>query len=152
AYVPLDADYPPQRLQFMLSEAQVGLLVTQQMLVGRLPPGDSQVVCLDTDPARFRNLARSNPTLNVGADHRAYVLFTAGSAGQPKGVAIRHASIVRLVFGNNYATFGPDRVFLQLAPVSFDASTFELWGALLHGARLVIAPPGLPNFRQLEDL
>ena len=79
-------------------------------------------------------------------------MYTSGSAGQPKGVAIRHTSITRLVFGNDYASFGPDRVFLMLAPVAFDASTLEVWGALLHRAILVVTPAGLPDFRQLEDL
>src|SRR5262249_17785664 len=123
AYVPLDADYPYQRLQFMLRDAQVGFLVTQRRLVGRLPAADCQVVCLDTDATQLQQMARSNPSLHVGPDIPAYVMFTSGSTGRPKGVTIRHTSIARLVFGNNYATFGPDRVFLQLAPASFDAST-----------------------------
>jgi amino acid adenylation domain-containing protein len=152
AYVPLDADGPHQRLQLMLGDAKIEILVTQQPLLGRLPVTGCRVVCVDGDAVKLQELARSNPSPNVGADNLAYVMFTSGSTGQPKGVAIRHAAIARLVFGNDYATFGPDRVFLQLAPVSFDASTFELWGALLHGAKLVIAPAGLPDFRQLESL
>ena len=71
-------------------------------------------------------------------------MYTSGSAGKPKGVEIPHRAIVRLVFGNDYARFGPDRVFLQMAPVSFDASTFEIWGALLHGGTCVLYPETLP--------
>src|SRR5262249_12182308 len=152
AYVPLNADDPPQRLQFMLRDAEVGFLITQQRFLGRLPAADRQVVCLDTDAPQLEARPRSNSSVNVGPDNVAYVMFTSGSTGQPKGVVIRHTSIARLVFGNNYATFGPDRVFLQLAPVSFDASTFELWGALLHGAKLVVASPRLLGFQQLENL
>ncbi len=70
----------------------------------------------------------------------------------PKGVAVEHRSIARLVFGNDYTVFGPDRVFLQLATASFDASTLELWGALLHGAKLVVCAVAVPDFRQLEAL
>jgi acyl-coenzyme A synthetase/AMP-(fatty) acid ligase/acyl carrier protein len=68
------------------------------------------------------------------------VTYTSGSTGSPKGVAVPHRAVVRLVRGNDYARMGPDEVFLQLAPVSFDASTFEIWGALLSGARLAVAP------------
>jgi amino acid adenylation domain-containing protein len=152
AYVPLDAGYPAQRLAFMLANAKIEYLVTEQSLLGQLPATGCQVVCLDTDAAKLQDLARSNPSIDVGVNSLAYVIFTSGSTGQPKGVATPHRSIARLVFGNDYTNFGPDRVYLQLSTVSFDASTFELWGALLHGAKLVIAPAGLPDFRQLEDL
>jgi aspartate racemase len=152
AYLPLDADYPVQRLGWMVKDAEVGLVVTQQHLQDRLPATGCAVVCLDAGAAPTQDLPRSNPLLNVGGESLAYVMYTSGSTGEPKGVAVRHTSVARLVFGNDYATFGPDRVFLHHSPASFDASTFELWGALLHGGRLVIAPPGPPDFRQLEDL
>ncbi len=152
AYLPLDADYPQARLQFMLGDANVEFLVTEQPLLDRLPASGCQVICLDTDLARLRQLPASNPELNFAADNLAYVMYTSGSTGLPKGVAIEHRSIARLVFGNDYTAFGPDRVFLQLATPSFDASTLELWGALLHGSKLVVAPVAVPDFRQLENL
>ncbi|RYZ33087.1 MAG: amino acid adenylation domain-containing protein, partial [Myxococcaceae bacterium] len=70
----------------------------------------------------------------------AYVMFTSGSTGRPKGVSVPQRGIVRLVRGNDFIHFGPEEVFLQLAPVAFDASTLEVWGALLNGAKLVLAP------------
>jgi amino acid adenylation domain-containing protein len=152
AYMPLSMDYPRPRLEFMLQDAAVDFLLTQHHLLDRLPVSGRHVFCLDTQAGHLRELARSNPPGSVTAENLAYIMFTSGSTGKPKGVEIRHTSIARLVFGTNYATFGPDRVFLQLAPVAFDASIFELWGALLHGAKLVIAPDGLPDFQQLEDL
>lgn len=152
AYVPLDADYPLQRLEFMLRDLGLNVLVTQQHLEGRLPRTECTVICLDTDDSLSRNLSRSNPTTQAHPECLAYVMFTSGSTGTPKGVGIQHRSIARLVFGSNYVRFGPDRVFVLLSTPSFDASTFELWCALLHGARLIVAPVGVPDSGQLEEL
>jgi acyl-coenzyme A synthetase/AMP-(fatty) acid ligase/acyl carrier protein len=77
------------------------------------------------------------------------VIYTSGSTGRPKGAAIPHRGVVRLVRSTNYASFSPDEVFLLLAPVSFDASTFEIWGALLNGAKLVLFPPHTPSLEEL---
>jgi amino acid adenylation domain-containing protein len=152
AYVPLDAEYPTQRLEFMLRDAGITFLVTQKELLERFPISDCTVICLDTQDSSLQKLPRSNPTTRVNAENLAYVMYTSGSTGIPKGVGIQHRAIVRLVIGSNYANLGPDRVFLHLATPSIDASTFELWGALLHGAKLVVAPNGVPDFRQLEEL
>ena len=152
AYVPLDADLPKQRLEFMMRDSMVKFLVTQHQLKGRIPLEGIPVVCIDRELPILQVDKRENPSIHVCAENLAYVMYTSGSTGQPKGVAIRHTSIARLVFGNNYTSFGPDRVFLQLATPSFDASTFELWGPLLHGAKLVVAQVGLPDFRKLADL
>ena len=82
-------------------------------------------------------------------DHLAYVMYTSGSTGSPKGVSVIHRGVVRLVKQTNYASFSPEEVFLQLAPISFDASTFEIWGSLLNGARLVVMPPVTPSLQEL---
>jgi amino acid adenylation domain-containing protein len=152
AYVPLEADSPRSRLELILADARIEVLVTRESLRNRLPAADWRVVCLDTDAAKLRENGSTNPVVKIAADNLAYVIYTSGSTGIPKGVEVRHRSITRLVLANDYAKFGPDRVFLQLAPVSFDASTFELWGSLLHGAKLVLAPPGLPDFQHLEAI
>jgi amino acid adenylation domain-containing protein len=96
--------------------------------------------------------SRTVPSRQCGPTNLAYVMYTSGSTGTPKGILIEHRSIIRLVKGNSYARFGADRVFLQLAPVAFDASTFEIWGALLHGARLVLAPEGPIDLEVIEAL
>ena len=82
-------------------------------------------------------------------DDLAYVMYTSGSTGVPKGVMIPHRGIVRLVRNTGYCDFGPDQTFLLLAPISFDASTFEIWGPLLNGARLAIMAPGTPALDEL---
>src|SRR5581483_11356254 len=84
-------------------------------------------------------------------DSLAYVSYTSGSTGQPKGVCIPHRGVVRLVKNTDYARFGPEEVFLQFAPIAFDASTLEIWGALLNGARLVVFPPGRVSLAELGE-
>jgi amino acid adenylation domain-containing protein len=79
------------------------------------------------------------------ADHLAYVLYTSGTTGRPKGVAVPHRAVVRLVRGINYAGLGPGEVLLQAGPIAFDASTFEIWGALANGGRLVLYPGERPS-------
>jgi amino acid adenylation domain-containing protein len=152
AYVPLDASYPSSRLEFMLKDAEVNVLVTREALLADLPDTGYQAVCLDTGTETWDGNDAQNLGLDLSSRNIAYVMYTSGSTGQPKGVVIEHRSIARLVFGVEYATFGPDRVFLQLTSISFDVSTFEIWGALLHGGRLVVAPDGVPDFVELEQL
>ena len=79
------------------------------------------------------------------AESLAYVMYTSGSTGQPKGVCVTHRNVVRLVQQTNFVSLTGDEVFLQLAPIAFDAATFEIWGALLNGARLVVMAPGQPS-------
>jgi non-ribosomal peptide synthetase component F len=90
-----------------------------------------------------------NPPCRATAEQLAYVLYTSGSTGRPKGVCIPHRGVVRLVKNTNYIAVSPDDVFLQLAPLTFDASTFEIWACLLNGARLVIFPPHNPTLAEL---
>ncbi|NOK13760.1 non-ribosomal peptide synthetase, partial [Corallococcus exercitus] len=87
----------------------------------------------------------SPPTVTVHSRNLAYVDFTSGSTGRPKGVAIEHRAVLRLFHGNHFARFGPDESFLLIAPISFDASTLEVWGPLLFGGRLVVFPPQSPS-------
>lgn len=150
AYVPLDAEYPRSRLSFMLEDASVSLVLTQQRTVGSLPE-NSPTICLDSEWEMIAAESEQNLACEVTADNLAYVMYTSGSTGEPKGVAVVHRNIVRLVKETNYASFGSDEVFLQLAPVSFDASTFEIWGALLNGASLVMMSPGTPSLDELGE-
>jgi amino acid adenylation domain-containing protein len=152
AYVPLDPSYPPERLAFMVADTQVSVLLTQQKLVEQFPPSKAQVVCLDTDWQAIALQSQENPTCNVTPDNLAYVIYTSGSTGVPKGVSVVHRGVVRLVKSANYADFSPEQIFLQLAPLAFDASTFEIWGALLNGARLVLFPSDKPSLEELGQV
>ncbi len=149
AYAPCDLLAPPERLAFILSDAKVDLLLTHERMLARLPVHGLRTICLDVDSSTIRAQPDTRLGGSVGADGLAYVMYTSGSTGEPKGVAVTHRSVVRLVKNTDYVHFGADEVFLQLAALSFDASTFEIWGALLNGGRLVIAPPGVLSVEEL---
>jgi len=152
AYLPLDPAYPQERLTFMLENAQVPVLLTQQRQVKKLPSHRAKVVCLDTDWDAINRESQENPISSVTADNLAYVMYTSGSTGRPKGVSVIHRGVVRLVKEANYANLSAEEVFLQLAPISFDASTLEIWGSLLNGALLVIFPPHTPSLEELGQV
>ncbi|MEG4054907.1 MULTISPECIES: amino acid adenylation domain-containing protein [unclassified Microcoleus] len=149
AYVPLDPAYPPERLTFMLEDTSVSVLLTQAELVESLPKHQARVVCLDRDWEVIERQIQENPSIQGQSDNLAYVMYTSGSTGIPKGVSVIHQGVVRLVKDTNYANLSAEEVFLQLAPISFDASTLEIWGSLLNGARLVIMPPHTPSLQEL---
>ena len=150
AYVPLDPRYPAERLAFMLADADVAVLVTEEGARGTLPvPAGLPVVSIDGARAEIAAERADAPALAAGPRHLAYVLYTSGSTGTPKGVAVEQRSVVRLVRGANYVELGEDEVILQAAPVSFDASTLEIWGALLNGGRLVLVPGTNPLLDEL---
>jgi amino acid adenylation domain-containing protein len=151
AYLPLDPSYPQERLAFMLEEARVSVLLTQEVLREKLPAHRAEVIALDIDWEAIAKERHDDPRNQTTPDNLVYVMYTSGSTGRPKGISVVHRNVVRLVKESNYATFGPEDVFLQFAPISFDASTFEIWGSLLNGARLVIMEPGLPSLEKLGE-
>ena len=148
-YVALDPSYPDQRLLFMLDDANVALVLTVESLEESLPAHPAPVILLDSDWPLIAAAGEHNPERSTTPEQLAYIVYTSGSTGKPKGVAVPHRGVVRLVSGNDYASFGPDEVFLQFAPLTFDASTFEIWGALLNGSQLVLMPPGLASLQDL---
>lgn len=149
AYVPLDPAYPRARLQLMLEDAQAPVLLTQKTLLESLPQNSAAVICLDELTEETARESKDNPTIETASDNLAYVMYTSGSTGKPKGVAVTHRNVARLVKNTNYATFSADEVFLQSSTISFDASTFEIWGSLLNGARLALLPAGTPSLTEL---
>lgn len=140
AYVPMDPEYPAERLAFMLQDTAAPVVVTQQKFAaGFFEPG-VRAICLDTDwPTIGKENAENLPCI-AGADNLAYVIYTSGSTGTPKGVQVVHRGINRLVSNTDYVDIVPGDRFAQVSVISFDAATFEIWGALLNGARVVGVP------------
>ena len=149
AYLPLDPDYPRERLAFMLEDAAVRTVLTHRSLFSHLPQTEADVICLNEVWTEISTGSKADPKSWGSSDNLAYITYTSGSTGQPKGVQVVHRGVVRLVKENDYAHLGADEVCLQFAPLAFDASTFEIWGSLLNGGRLVIVPPGRTTLAEL---
>lgn len=146
-YVPINLTDPPKRVQFILQDAGVQVLVTSKQIAASLGnTGLTQVYVdeISEETAPF-------PLSSTTPDNLAYLMYTSGSTGTPKGVEITQRNVLRLVKGANYADLNSEEIFMQFAPVSFDASTFEIWGCLLNGARLVVFPPYLPSLAELAQ-
>jgi amino acid adenylation domain-containing protein len=137
AYVPLDSNYPKERLAFMMSDTGLHALVTQEAFLDRLPETQAPVICLDRDQAVLAACPNRNPTVSAHGDDLAYVMYTSGSTGVPKGVSVPQRAISRLVLNTDYVRLGPADRIAQVSNFSFDAATFEIWGSLLNGAGLV---------------
>jgi amino acid adenylation domain-containing protein/non-ribosomal peptide synthase protein (TIGR01720 family) len=143
AYVPLDPDYPAERLAYMLEDSRPAVLVTQQRLLASLPSWGGPVLCLDT--ASEILAAESPADLDGDLDdrHLAYMIYTSGSTGRPKGAMVHHRGIVnRLLWMQEAYRLTPAETVLQKTPFSFDVSVWEFFWPLLAGARLVLARPG----------
>ena len=143
AYVPLDPAYPQERLTFMLEDAQVPVLLTQQYLADKLPPHNTQTICLDTNINEIAQYSQENPISGVNSNNLIYVIYTSGSTGKPKGVMNTHRGLCNrlLWMQDTYHLTVSDRV-LQKTPFSFDVSVWEVFWPLMNGACLVIAQPG----------
>ncbi|GCE15819.1 non-ribosomal peptide synthetase [Tengunoibacter tsumagoiensis] len=150
AYVAFALDEPKERLRFLLEDSAIQLLLTRQRYSTILPGFQGKLFYLDEDYPTSSTM-ETNPDVlpTPTAENLAYVIATSGSTGKPKGVCITHRNVVRLVASPNVVTIQPHDIFLQFSPLTFDASTFEIWGPLLNGACLVLFPPQQPTLDEL---
>ena len=160
AYVPLDPTYPPERLAFMIADAQTPMLLTQAKFKATLlehlgfDTAKTPILCLDTEWDLFADANLSNPSNQVKAEHLAYMIYTSGSTGKPKGAMNTHANILNrlLWMQDTYQLTRHDHI-LQKTPFSFDVSVWEFFWPLMFGSRLVVArPEGHKNPNYLVEI
>ncbi|HEX6864290.1 MAG TPA: amino acid adenylation domain-containing protein, partial [Thermoanaerobaculia bacterium] len=149
AYVPLSPSFPAERLAWIMADSGARVLVTAPGTPVPPIPHGIPAVDLRRDAAAIARRGGGRLAEDPHPDGLAYVLYTSGSTGRPKGVAVTHRNVVRLVRGNDFTELGPDESWLLLAPLSFDASTLELWGPLLNGGRLVVFPSRVPSLEEI---
>lgn len=151
AYVPLDPDYPRERLAMMLEDGQVELVLTDREHREALPTMAGRQVCLEEIAQQVNLQPCENLPARASQQNLAYIIYTSGSTGRPKGVQVCQRSIVRLLFGVEYVQLDNQQTLLHLAPISFDAATFEVWGALLHGGICVLSRERLLTAEELGE-
>ncbi|MCP5051831.1 MAG: amino acid adenylation domain-containing protein, partial [bacterium] len=142
AYVPLDPDYPPARLRFMIEDSSMPVLLTQGHLQERLPTSTAKIVCLDTDGECIAGHTgnREDPLPEINPGNLAYVIFTSGTTGKPKGILLQHNGLYNLILASNrfFGVHEESRV-LQFASFGFDVSVWEIFMALTSGGSLCLA-------------
>ncbi len=147
-YVPLDPELPAARLRFIHDDTGASLVLTEKRY-------EQKILSIGASCALLEDMASLTPVDDVPAElsagNLAYISYTSGSTGFPKGVAVTHRNVVRLVHTPDYVDLGPECRVLMYAPLAFDASTFELWAPLLHGGQLVVAPPGPASLAELAQ-
>lgn len=139
AYLPVDVDQPFTRLEYIFSDSKAVLAITLREHAQHLP-SIPHLVCIDelSETPSHRKDGHTRVARACSPQNLAYVMYTSGSTGSPKAVAVNHRGVVRLVKNTNYATLSEQTIMLQFAHLGFDPSTFEIWGALLHGGRLEV--------------
>lgn len=152
AFLPLDMDYPAERLRYMVETASCRLILGTAHQLAPFEDSGTALLDLDEHRASIDAAPAGAPRLERAATDIAYVMYTSGTTGVPKAVAVEHRNISRLVINTNYVDISADDVFLQLASIAFDASTFEIWGALLNGAELVLYDRPHMDIRRVESI
>jgi amino acid adenylation domain-containing protein len=139
-YVPLDRDYPKERLAFMAADTAVSVLLTRERLLNDLPEHQAHVVCLDKHWDIIALASQQNLPIAISGANTAYILYTSGSTGRPKGVTMPHVALANLIQWQLEQTKTPRPQTLQFAPISFDVSVQEIFSTLCAGGRLFLIP------------
>ncbi|ALU45886.1 hypothetical protein AT705_23465 [Pseudoalteromonas rubra] len=154
AYLPLEPNYPQNRLEYMLADSGAQIVMTESALCERLAFSNAHLLAVDNDSARFANYGTDNPVAagTQSPESLAYIIYTSGSTGNPKGVMTPHRAVVRLVDNPDFIQLGDETAFLQCANIAFDAATIEIWGPLLNGGRCVLFPDEFLTVSRLDEV
>lgn len=152
AYVPVDPSYPAERIAFVIEDAQVPLVLTQQCLSRTVPAGQAKVLCVDApgDATTPDNPADAVPVPRATPENLAYVIYTSGSTGKPKGVMVRHRNVVNLFTGLDNALGREPGTWLAVTSISFDISVLELFWTLTRGFKVVIHGDDAPRVEKFD--
>lgn len=154
-FVPLDPDWPIRRLSYILDDTDTAAIITNQELSGLIPATiKAKIIRIDAAKGAVEQYERELDLEGIERDSEdlCYVMYTSGSTGKPKGVKTCHKGVVSLVDNVDYVTLNENSVLLQVSPLPFDGSTFDIWGSWLNGGKLIVPPKGVPSLDGLAEL
>jgi len=151
-FIPIDPEIPEERIRFILEESNVNIIIKESYWHPSFLQDISFLEFNIDETEKFENLPSDRTHIAIKPDTAAYIMYTSGSVGEPKGVCVPHKAIVRLCKNSNFIEYSDKLRFLQLSNVGFDASTFEIWGSLLNGAELVLMPYIRPTLSQIAEV
>ncbi|MCZ6674922.1 MAG: amino acid adenylation domain-containing protein, partial [Verrucomicrobia bacterium] len=152
AYVPYDVKYPKERLHQIVADVKPACILASTHLSDQINAAELKATYLDSEEKAISRYSKKNLAVRVQEDNPAYIMYTSGSTGKPKGVVIPHRGISRLVLNPNYVRLNSQTRTLQMAPTSFDASTFEIWAPILNGGTCILHSGEVPDIAVLPEL
>ncbi|UOB81919.1 amino acid adenylation domain-containing protein (plasmid) [Bacillus sp. ZJS3] len=151
-YVPIDLNSPLKRIEYIIKDTEMQYIISDSSVYSKIKEVNTPFIFIDKEWDYISLELTKNLDIGVNKNNLAYINYTSGTTGEPKGVCIEQKSIVRLVKNNSYIDFNSQEIFFQFAPIAFDAATFEIWGSLLNGATLVICNKPIPTVEEFKQI
>ncbi|WP_434296523.1 non-ribosomal peptide synthase/polyketide synthase [Clostridium sporogenes] len=152
-YMPIDEEYPKQRIEYMLQDSESKILLGKENMLEELGLEEANAEIINIENEKIQNSSIENPDMISSPEDLIYIIYTSGSTGRPKGVAVQHRGVVRLVKNTNVMTFRENEKFLKNISMSFDPSALEIWGSLLNKMTLVVIKKEITmDINRLSDI